>query len=121
RRAQRVAHQARGQATFLVARLSARDQPRARSRPGEPGGGRAQRSLPGDGPQAAAVAHERRGDALIDVDRLVAEAPLVAQPAVVDVGVLAREHAQRALVPDGYREVALRRTQRADRARVLDI
>jgi hypothetical protein len=55
------------------------------------------------------------------VHRLVGEAALVAQPAVVDLVVLAREHAQHALVADRQRDVALRRAQRADRPGVLDL
>src|SRR5439155_309732 len=62
------------------------------------------RPVPRHGPQLAAVADHRRGDPLVDVDRLVGEAPLVAQPAVVDLVVLARQHAQHALVADGERD-----------------
>ena len=48
------------------------------------------------GPQVAAVADQRLGDPVLGVDRLVAEAPLVAQPAVVDVrGSRARARARR--------------------------
>ena len=61
------------------------------------------------------------GDALVDVGGLVGEAALVAQPAVVDLLVVAAEHAQDALVADGEGDVALRRAQRADRARLLDV
>ncbi len=46
---------------------------------------------------------------------LEAEAALVAQPAVVDLGVRAHEHAQDAVVADGELDVALRRAQRAHR------
>ena len=53
--------------------------------------------------------------------RLVGEAAPVAQPAVVDLGVLAGQHAHHALVAHGQRDVALRRAQRAHRARVLDV
>jgi hypothetical protein len=58
-------------------------------------------------PQLAAVAHQRLGDPLVDVDRLVGEAALVAQPAVVDLLVVAREHAHDPVVADGERDVAL--------------
>ena len=61
------------------------------------------------------------GDALVDVDRLVGEAALVAEPAVVDLVVVALQHAQDALVADGEAHVALRRAERADRARLLDV
>ena len=64
---------------------------------------------------------QRVRDALVDVDGLVGEAALVAQPAVVDVVVVARQDAQDALVADGELDVALRRAQRADRARALDV
>src|SRR3712207_7648091 len=53
-----------------------------------------QRALPRHRPQLAAVADHRLGDPLVDVDRLVGEAALVAQPPVVDAVVAAREHAQ---------------------------
>ena len=85
------------------------------------GGRLVERALPGDRAQLAAVADHRRGDALVDVDRLVGEAALVAQPAVVDLGVVAPEHAQHALVAHGEGDVALRRAQRAHRARALDV
>ena len=73
------------------------------------------------GAQLAAVADQRLGDALVDVHRLVGEAALVAQPAVVDLCVVAAEHAQDAVVAHGEGHVALRRAQRADRARALDV
>ena len=59
--------------------------------------------------------------ALVDVDRLVGEAAAVAQPAVVDLGVVAPEHAQDAVVADGEADVALAGAQRAHRARALDV
>ncbi len=52
----------------------------------------------GRGELAIQAAHERLLEALVDVRRLVGEAALVAEPAVVDVVVLAREGAQHALV-----------------------
>jgi hypothetical protein len=55
------------------------------------------------------------------VDRLEAEAALVAQPAIVDVMVVAGEHPLDALVADRELHVALARAQRADRPRVLDV
>ena len=73
------------------------------------------------GRSCVAVAHERLHDPLLGVDRLVGEAALVAQPAVVDLLVVAREHAQHALVAHRQLDVALRRAQRADRARALDV
>ncbi len=80
-----------------------------------------ERALPGDRAQLAAVAQQRARQALLDVDRLVGEAALVAEPAVVDVVVVARQDAQDALVADGELDVALRRAERADRAGVLDV
>jgi hypothetical protein len=52
-----------------------------------------QRALPGDRAQVAPVAHHRRGDPLGRGEGLVAEAALVAQPAVVHVDVVARQYA----------------------------
>ncbi len=69
----------------------------------------------------AAVAHERCGDALRRGGRLVAPAALVAQPAVVDVVVVARQHPLDPLVTDREGDVALARAERADRAGVLDV
>ena len=69
----------------------------------------------------AALAHERLDDPLVDVRRLVGEAALVAQPAVVDLLVVAPEHAHHAVVAHGQLDVALRRAVRADRARALDV
>ena len=83
--------------------------------------GRLERALPGDLAQRAAVADERARHPLIDMDRLVGEAPLVAQPAVVDLDVVAREHAHDLLVTHREADVALRRAQRADAACVLDV
>ena len=106
----------RGEA-LLVGRLAAgeRARPCPSARP-QRRRGLVERALPADRAQLAAVADHRRGDALVDVDRLVGEAALVAQPAVVDVVVVAREDAQDAVVADGEGDVALRRAQRADRA-----
>jgi hypothetical protein len=70
---------------------------------------------------AASVAYERLGDALVHVEGLVAEAALVAQPAVVHVGVVPLEHPQRELVADGDGDVALRRAEGAHGARALDV
>ena len=69
---------------LLVRRLAADDRADAADRAPQPGGGLAQRALPGDRAQLAAVADHRPRDALVDVDGLVGEATLVAQPAVVD-------------------------------------
>ena len=81
-----------------------------------------QRALPRDLAQEAAVAHQRRRDALRRAERLVAEAALVAEPAVVDLLVVAREHAHDlGVVAHGQLDVALRRAHRADRARALDV
>src|SRR5207237_5090781 len=120
-RAQALAHDARQQQPLLVGALAARERARASARSGEAGRRLAERALPGDRPQRAAVADERLGDALVRVDRLIAEAPLVAQPPVVDAGVVAGQHAQGPLVAHGHGQVALRGAQRAHRARVLDL
>ncbi len=121
RGAQPVAQQPRQQESLLVGAGSGGDRARVRARARQARGGLLQRALPRDGPQIAAIAHERLGDALVDVERLVGEAALVAQPAVVDLDVVARQDAQRALVAHGDRDVALRRAQRAHRARALDV
>ncbi len=79
------------------------------------------RLVPARRHQLGAFAHQRLDDPLLGVHGLVAEAALVAQPAVVDLVVIAREHAQHAFVADGQLDVALRRAAGADRARALDI
>ena len=122
RRAEPLAHQPRraaGPPRWSLRRRRARRsrRPRAASAAAASPSARSQET----GAQLAAVADQRRGDALVDVDGLVGEAALVAQPAVVDLVVLAGEHAQDALVADGQRDVALRRAERADRAGVLDV
>jgi hypothetical protein len=55
------------------------------------------------------------------VDHLEAEAPPVAEPAVVDLVVVARQHPLDPLVADRELHVALARAQRADRPGVLDV
>src|SRR4030088_2394233 len=72
-------------------------------------------------PRPPAGAPQRLGDALVDVDGLVGEAALVAQPAVVDALVVAREHAEDPLVAHRELDVALRRAERADRTGALDV
>src|SRR5918995_22395 len=68
-----------------------------------------------------AGADHRLGDPLPRVEHLEGEAPLVAEPAVVDLGVVARQHPQHPLVADRELDVALARAERADRARILDL
>ncbi len=115
---QALAHDALQQEALLVGGAGAGQRADRALGATERLGGLLQRALPGDGAQLAAVADHRRGDALVDVDGLVGEAAAVAQPAVVDLVVVAGEHAQDALVADGERDVALARAQRADRARL---
>ena len=69
----------------------------------------------------AAAAHLRGERPVRAGEHLVAEAALVAEPAVVDLVVVAGEHAGDLLVADGELDVALARAERADRARVLDV
>ena len=120
-RAEAVAEQPLEEEGLLVRRVPAGER-------GGPGAGLLQgvrgvgeRLLPGGGEQRGALAHERLGDPLVDVRRLVGEAALVAQPAVVDLVVLARQHAHHAIVADGQLDVALRGAVGADRARALDV
>jgi hypothetical protein len=121
RRAEAVAQQPLQQERLLVGGLAARDRGRlgARLLERRPGGG--ERLLPRGGHERAALAHQRLRDALVDVGVLERVAALVAQPAVVDLGVVAAEHAHDAVVADRQRHVALRRAQRADRAGALDV
>ncbi len=80
-----------------------------------------ERLLPGRGHQRRALADERLRDPLVHVRGLVGEAALVAQPAVVDLVMVAREHPHHAVVADGQLDVALRRAVGADRAGALDV
>src|SRR6185312_8904129 len=91
---ERVADDALQEVALLVGRLAAGDRADAAGRASQAGGGLADRALPRHRAQLAAVADHRLRDALVDVDGLVGEAPLVAQPAVVDVRVVATEDAQ---------------------------
>ena len=121
-RGQPLAQQPLQQEAFLVGRR--RRRPKRADRPArlaQRARGRAQRALPRGRPQRVAVAHQRLDDPLLGVDRLVREAALVAQPAVVDALVVARQHAQHALVAHRQLDVALRRAQRADGAGALDV
>ncbi len=89
RRAERLAQQAAKQQPLLGGRAAAGERPDALPRAGEARRGLLERALPRDGAQLAAVAQQRRGDAVLAAEGRVREAPAVAQPAVVDVGVLA--------------------------------
>jgi hypothetical protein len=106
---------------LLVRRLAADQRRDLAARPAQRRCGLVQRALPADLAQHAAVADHRPRDALVDVDRLVGEAALVAQPPVVDLLVVAGEHAQDAVVADREADVALRRAQRAQAAGLLDV
>src|SRR4051794_7792626 len=77
-----------------------------------------ERFLPTDlGP----VLQPRPGDPLRRVEHLEAVAAAVAEPAVVDLGVVTGQHPFHLLVADGEADVALARADRADRAGVLDV
>ena len=89
--------------------------------PGQPGRGSGDGAVPARGAQLVALAHERLGDALVHVEGLVGEAALVAQPAVVDLGVVADHDARDLVVAHGQGHVALGGAQGADRARGLDV
>ena len=72
----------------------------------------------------ASIAHHWRGDPLIGAKGLIAEAALVAQPAVIHIGVagVAGQHAHDlGVVAQRQLDVALGGTHRAHRARVLDV
>ena len=80
------------------------------------------RLVPGDRAEAAvAGADHRPGDPVGRVEHLEGEAALVAEPAVVDLGVVAGVHPQDPLVADREADVALARAERADRACLLDV
>ena len=119
-RAQALPQQAREQEALLVGAPAARERAGLGARPLQAGGGLLQGTLPGDGSQLAAVAHQRLGDPSFGELR-VGEASAVAQPAVVHLVVVAGQDSQHALVAHGQRHVALRRAQRAHRARVLHV
>ena len=122
RRAEHLAHQELDEVALLVGGLAAHERGGVLRRAVEPLVRLLERALPRDRAQLAAVAHERLGDPLRRMHHLVAEAALVAEPAVVDLGVVARHHAQHlGVVADGELDVALRRAERADRAGLLDV
>ena len=120
-RAEPVAEQLREQERLLVGGLPAGQRGRLGARLLERAAGVLERLLPARRHQVRALADQRLRDALFAVDRLVGEAALVAQPAVVDLGVVAREHAHDAVVADGELDVALRGAERAQRAGALDV
>ena len=119
--AEPLAEQALEQERLLVGGVAARQRRRLRARLLQRSARRRQRLLPRRGHQLGALAHQRLDDPLVDVHGLVAEAAAVAHPAVVDLRVVAREHAHDALVAHGQLDVAVRRAARADRARALDV
>ena len=119
-RFERPAHQALKQEALLVGRLPADQRAHVAAVPPE-AGRRLECSLPRDLAQLAAVAHQGASDALVGVDRLVGEATLVAQPAVVNFGMLSGLHPQHTLVANGELDVALGRAQGADATRALDV
>ncbi len=120
-RAELLAEQPLEEEGLLVRRVAAGERGRLGARLAERAAGRVQRLLPARPHELPALAHERLDDPLVDVRRLVGEAALVAQPAVVDLLVVAPEHAHHAVVAHGQLDVALRRAVRADRARALDV
>ena len=69
----------------------------------------------------AAALEPRPVDPLLGAEHLEAVAATVAEPAVVDLGVVAPQHPLHLLVADGEADVALARAQRADRAGLLDV
>ena len=81
-----------------------------------PRAARLDRLRPARLPQAAAFADLRRRDSLRRGQHLERVAALVAEPAVVDLVVVAGQHPLYLFVADREGDVALRRAQRADRA-----
>ena len=120
RRAECPAEDPLGQVALLVRGLPADDRGGPLAGLPEPGRRRLERLLPACGAKLAALADEGLRDPLPGLRHLVAEPPLVAQPAVVDLGVVAGEDALDALVAHRQDHVALARAERADRAGVLD-
>ncbi len=120
-RAERAAHDALDQVALLVRGPGAGERRRALAMSAQPLRRRLDRLGPGRRAQVAALADHRLGDAVGRVDHLVAEAALVAEPPVVDLVVVARQHPHDVLVADGELDVALARAERADRSRVLDV
>ena len=116
-----LAEDALDEIALLVRGRAADERARGGPRLGQSRGRRVEGLLPRRGTQHAAVTHERLRDALLGGHRLVAPASLVAEPAVVDVVVVAREHPLDALVPDGELDVALARAEVADRPGALDV
>src|SRR5690606_20592574 len=120
RGAEAVAEEALEEEALLVGRLAADDRRGLAAGAGEAGDRRLERLRPRDRAERAALVEERLRDPLLRVDRLVAEAAAVAEPAVVDVLVVTREHAEHArVVADRELDVALARAHRADRAGLL--
>src|SRR5262249_58809472 len=68
-----------------------------------------------------AAAQLRSAHPLRGVEHLEAVAAAVAEPAIVDVWVVAADHPLHPLVADGEADVALARAERADRAGLLDV
>ncbi len=84
--------------------------------------GRLGRLLVGDGVEAAAPhAQERLVDAVGGAQMLVPEAPLVAEPAFVDLRVVAGEDSCHRAFPRRRPDVAADRAETADRGDVLDL
>ena len=80
-----------------------------------------ERLVPRDLLEPLATAAERRRDPVLRPEVWVAEAALVAEPALVDLRVVAREDAPDFVLADGHRRVAANGAARADRRDVLDV
>src|SRR5204863_7284334 len=105
RSAERLAEDSLEQESLFVGRAAA-DRRRCRcTRAAQPLDRGVERALPAGGAQVAAVPDERLDDAALRMGRLIAEPALVAKPAVVDVRVLAREHALDPVVAHGEVDV----------------
>src|SRR6185503_8016658 len=106
-RAEHAADEPLDQPSLLVRRAAADDRCGAADRRGEAAGSRLERLLPARRLEAAAAADLRRQRPVGAGEHLIAEPALVAEPAVVDLLVVASEDADDLLVADGELDIAL--------------
>ncbi len=119
--AERATDHALDEVGLFVGGAAADDRRDLAVRLGQAAGGPVERLGPGRFRQRAAAADLRAERPVLAGEHLEAEAALVAEPAVVDVLVVAPEDAYDLLVADRELDVALARAESADRASVLDV